>query len=254
MMNGPYIDGSTGPIPPQAVGCTFRIAGEAMDTKILSYDPDTQTGTLQDAITQFSTANGGGTLYFDSFPLDSDVMAVKGNVFLDGTWLELQALQYRQNQLYKEYPNRPIDGYGLQTAILDRIRVGRPVGYWIMPGLVQNQAWYVQNMQVWPMPREMHQIQYDVEVNAPNLLLNDFTGPNAATTYTPMPATMHETILLPMARIFLAIDPHFQESKRAVLEPIEAIKERLSKLNPQRQLGAVIRPPYWGPGMRGFHY
>lgn len=234
-----------GALQPWMVGCSFRISGELPDNRVTSWD-GVNTGTLQNPIINPGLP-GTGAIYQDAYLMPQNFLSFMGNCYLDGTWLELQPLQFRENQLYKEYPNRPIDGYGLQTAVVDRIRVGRPIGYWMIPAVVQNQGWYQQYLGVWPLPYQGHMIVFDIEINAPEITTTMLTGPSAATSYIPIPNGCHESVFLPLALLMLATEPHFQQSKAANLEPKSVVMERLSKMFPQRQAGSIMRPPYWMP-------
>ncbi len=225
---------SSGDITTDMVGSSLRIAGE------MALNELTSTTSLLRPILQPSCTTSA-TQWGDCVLLPPNFIGVAGNVFLDGTSLELQPLFYRGNQIYKTWPHHPLDGYGVRGGIVERFRVGRPIGYWVQPANQLNGTGInQQRLRVWPQPDADHTVQCEIEIGPPEVQLADLQTTNLVS----VPVGWHESIFLPLVLINLSQDPHFLPSKKAGLETEESVLQTLGALDPQPQGGEQMRLPY----------
>jgi hypothetical protein len=233
------------PFAASMVGCTIRINGEDVDNEIVS-----PTSVLV-PILQGSSSNFSGTVYFDSAQLPPNVIKVSGNVFIDDTPRELKPFQFKENQLWKQYPIWMWDPYCTNRAsLIVRSRPAYPVGYWVEPMQANSPAsLFSLRLRIWPVPEQPHVVKLIAETSAPQLVLTDLEiGSPTPANILPIPGGLHETVLLPLARFRLSSYPHFLPTKRElVIAEGQTALDNLRKIRPQQQSGATLRPPYFLP-------
>ena len=238
------------------IGCLIRIAGEDTDNEVASND------ALMFPIANPGSPTASATVYFHAAQLPDDVVKVAGNVFVGDTYRELKPLPYKENTLYKQHPTFQLDPYyTVHPNVLLQYRIGFPLGYYVerMPTNIPNTL-FALRLCLWPVPDTQFTVKFLGERSAPQLQLEDLeipppgwtpeTEPKASRNVA-IPSGLHETTLLPLARMRLSSWPHFLPSKRDFVAADAATAlENIRKVRPQTQGGAVLRPPYFVPGTR----
>ncbi|MEI6870702.1 MAG: hypothetical protein WCL08_00330 [Verrucomicrobiota bacterium] len=242
----------TNALPTWMVGCSILITGDTQWNRIV--DLNGTTVTLLNPTTA-SGSNVAATVYCDSISLAADVIQLMRPVTLADKYdlAPVHSVSDIQYARYDGWNNADSGAFVTDTAEARKTAVpGAPAFYFVDTHYLAGYVEPSRRVMLGPMPREVGTLNYSARVSPPKFTNADIYGASPYTdpaTAIPVPASIAESIFLPIARQRFMGSAIFRNDKciPEINRQFKVAYEILREMHPQANIGIPQAPAATAP-------